>query len=458
MSRISIGIDIGTNSIKALALDEKNNVVSKAKIKNALRCKTPQMLEHDALESWHNGTLKIWSAIKQKLADKHIAESRIGGVCVAAMVPSLTAVDTQSRPTAPGILYGDERGELISSKPPIENEEFLNFLKWTVQNYPKASGYWPAQTVANSALGNAPVLDTITAFSTMPLFSGESWNENLCQEIQISPSQLPRLRHPTEIIAKIGNASLIAGIADAFSELMVLPAQNPGDVVVTFGSTLLCWAIANTDIPEPPGLWSFPHPNQTMRLIGGPSNAGGLFIDKIRSLFGFADNRAENLVNRRTLAKDSGQSHIPIWLPYINGERTPLHNPNLKASLFGLDLSHSNASILRAAHEASGFVIRRHLELTGLPASRIIASSGGVRSHSWMEAVADATNLPVEIASVPESSALGAACLADIALENSKKLENMTGLNPISRIIEPDPVWVEASNERYQRFLKLHNA
>ncbi len=458
MSRISIGIDIGTNSIKALALDEEKNVVGKVGLQNVLRCNTPQMLEHDAMESWHNGTLKIWSAIRQKLAEKHIAESKIGSVCVAAIVPSLTAVDTQNRPTAPGILYGDERGKLASSKPPIENEEFLNFLKWTVQNYPEASGYWPAQTVANSALGNAPVLDTITAFSTMPLFSGESWNEDLCREIQISPSQLPRLRHPTEIIAKIGNANLAAGIADAFSELMVLPVQNPGDVVVTFGSTLLCWSMVNTDIPEPPGLWSFPHPTQAMRLIGGPSNAGGLFIDKIRSLFGFTDNRAEKLINRRTLSKDYGHGHIPVWLPYINGERTPLHNPSLKANLFGLDLSHSNACILRAAHEASGFVIRRHLELTGLPTLRIIASGGGVMSRSWMEAVADATNLPVEIASVPESSALGAACLADIALDDSKKLKDLAGFNSISRIIEPDPLWVEATNERYQKFLKLHDS
>ena len=203
MAKVTIGIDIGTNSIKAIALDSSGKVVTKAKQSSTLICNQPQTLEHNAMKSWWEGTRNIWSEIKQNLFDLKFREKDIKGVCVAAMVPSLTAVDTKNKPLAPGILYGDQRGGTNSGHP-IENQEFLNFLKWTIRHYPEARGYWPAQTVANAALGNVPALDTFTALTTMPLFSGNSWDENLCQEMSISLDQLPILAESTDVIAELG--------------------------------------------------------------------------------------------------------------------------------------------------------------------------------------------------------------------------------------------------------------
>ena len=241
---------------------------------------------------------------------------------------------------------------------------------------------------------------------------------------------------------------------------MVLEPQNPGDVIAIFGSTLLCWTVvdskARTPAHTPEGLWSFPHSQDGLNMLGGPSNAGGLFIDKVRNFFGFEKYSDEENVNRKTLSSMGGENQIPVWLPYIHGERTPLHDPFLNASLYGLDLCHSNAEILRAAHEASGFVIRRHIELTGQPANRIIAAGGGTKSLSWMEAVADAANLPVEVVKIPEGSAMGAAWLANAAVDDIKGLKFASSLNPIGKIIEPDAQWVGAVNERYNRFLSLH--
>ena len=88
---------------------------------------------------------------------------------------------------------------------------------------------------------------------------------------------------------------------------------------------------------------------------------------------------------------------VPVWSPYVRGERTPYLDPDRRAVLDGLDLTHDGASVRRAAYEASGFVVRQLIEMSGAPASRIVATGGGTRVQPWMQAIADATGLPVDV-------------------------------------------------------------
>jgi xylulokinase len=120
-----------------------------------------------------------------------------------------------------------------------------------------------------------------------------------------------------------------------------------------------------------------------------------------------------------------------------------------------LDISQDPRSVVRGAHEASGFVIRRILERSGFRGRRIVATGGGSRSVPWMQAVADATGLPVDTVAVPEGAALGAAFLARMAagLESSFDVAGRWARR--GRRIEPDPAWAEAASLRYQRFEAL---
>jgi len=65
-----------------------------------------------------------------------------GAVSVAAMVPSLTAVDADGLPVTPGLLYGDERGHQEHKSDQPERGELAQFLRWQVQTRPDARGYW----------------------------------------------------------------------------------------------------------------------------------------------------------------------------------------------------------------------------------------------------------------------------------------------------------------------------
>src|SRR4051812_26360637 len=101
MTPVTIGIDIGTSSVKAIAADADGVVVASSRIPHSFSVPAPLQFEHDARAAWFDGPRAALAA----LGDVDAA-----GVAVAAMVPSLTAVDADGVPCAPGLLYGDERG------------------------------------------------------------------------------------------------------------------------------------------------------------------------------------------------------------------------------------------------------------------------------------------------------------------------------------------------------------
>ncbi|MGH9208936.1 MAG: FGGY family carbohydrate kinase, partial [Acidimicrobiales bacterium] len=97
MAEVTIGIDIGTTSVKAVAADGDGNVLARARIPHKLVFPAADRMQHDAAQAWRRGP-------RRALAEVDRSDAR--GVCVAAMVPSLTGVDRRGIPRTPGLLYG----------------------------------------------------------------------------------------------------------------------------------------------------------------------------------------------------------------------------------------------------------------------------------------------------------------------------------------------------------------
>ena len=120
---VTIGIDVGTTSVKAVAVDAEGRILARTRRPHELRVPAPGLLEHDAASAWHAGPLAAWADVR-RAGDPQ-------AVCVAAMVPSLTAVDDRGVPLGAGLLYGDARGEAIADLPPVGNEEWVDsFATW----------------------------------------------------------------------------------------------------------------------------------------------------------------------------------------------------------------------------------------------------------------------------------------------------------------------------------------
>lgn len=431
---VTVGIDIGTSSVKAIAADDDGRVIARSRVPHEFYVPTPARFEHDAAQAWHTGP---------KRALEQLGDVRPRAVSVAAMVPSLTAVDAEGIPLTPGLLYGDERGQGARETAIAEAGELMQFLRWQAAECPGARGYWMAQAVANHALTGTPIVSTTVAATAHPLFDWVGWDADLLDDCGARAEQMPEIGISGQPLAEVlGHRGCVleGGTIDAMGEQLVAGADDEGDVLVICGTTLIVWSVCD-EIKDVPPYYTIPHTAPGKALIGGPSNAGGLFLNWVaRALANGAD------------AAEARPDRVPVWAPYPRGERVPLRDTTRRAELVDLDLTHDAPAVLRAAFEASGFVARRMIDAAPVRARRIVATGGGTRVDAWTRALADCTGLPVHVCDVPEGGALGAAFLARVAAGLETSTAESARWARTSHVVDPDTAWVEPVAERYARF------
>ncbi len=455
---VTVGVDVGTTSVKALAVDEDGTVIARSRVAHNVVAPEPDILRHDAKRAWRAGPRKAFEQVTEQLTGD--GGHRLAGVAVASMVPSLTAVSRQGVPVLPGLLYGDREGRPQAAADadavllPGTMPDAEGFLRWASASVPDARGYWPCQAVATYALSGLPAIDTGVTAALGTLHDHGHWNTDLLGSMGVVESQMPTVVPMGEAAGTLPGSDTVitGGTIDALCDQIVAGATEPGDVLVIFGATLIVWAVCEEWVVAP-GLISYPHTTPERFLIGGPSNAGALFVDWARRLLRGTPRPGPDREQLEPRLGDPGR--VPVWLPYVRGERTPFEDHTLRSNLYGLDIGSGAESLERAAYEASGFVIRRMLDRSGVKTTRIVASGGGSRVTAWMAAVADATNLPVDAVAVPEGAALGAAYFARMAAGLETSLNDSARWSGVGRRIEPDPAWVRATEVRYARFSEL---
>jgi len=107
-----------------------------------------------------------------------------------------------------------------------------------------------------------------------------------------------------------------------------------------------------------------------------------------------------------------------LFLPYLQGERTPHADPGARGAFVGLHLRHDRGALTRAVLEGVAFGLRDSLDLLqelGCVPSVGRASGGGSRGSLWLRIVASALGLPLETTAADEGSAYGAALLGGVA-------------------------------------------
>ena len=449
---VTVGIDIGTTSVKGLAVRHDGSVLARAHVPHRVIVEAADRLEHDARQAWRSGPSRAFKSVSGEARDQGL---EVAGVCVSSMVPSLTAVNRRGAPLIPGLLYGDVRGRIgedADESASIAMRDAEGFLRWAIAEAPEAAGYWPAQAVATHAIGGVPAIDTAMTASLGSLHHWGNWDEDYLHQAGANLSQMPTVVPMGQSAGTIPGTGthLTGGTVDAFCDQIVAGASQVGDVLVILGATLIIWIVVDTWM-EVPGLWTVPHTVPERILVGGPSNAGALFVDWARKM-------TEGLKKHGAVpqpARSGDPRNVPVWLPYLRGERVPFHDTELRSSLHDLDITSGPIGLERAAYEASGFVVRRMLDMAGVTPRRIVASGGGSRVLPWTAAIADATGAPVDSVLVPEGAALGASYLARMAAGLETDLGGADRWAKVGRRTEPDSEWMKFARDRYARFVDL---
>lgn len=436
MEHVTVGIDIGTTSVKAVAADAGGTVLARARIPHGVVSTDPGQFEHDPQGAWIDGVLDAWKQLEAGIAGRPVA-----AVTVSAMVPSMCGVDSAGTPVTVGLLYGDARGRGVGSNAEATGGESDGFARW-LAGCDGVEALWPAQAMANRALCGVAAIDSSTAMAMTPMSDGQGWAPELLDEIGMTSEQFPAISPGAAAVGERNGALVSAGTIDVLGEQLMAPCGDVGDVLVMCGTTLLPWVMTDQWI-EVEGLWTFPSARAGIMAVGGASNAGGLFVDRVRALVGDPDS-GELL--------SLGGDDLPVWLPCPRGERTPLHDPDRRAELLDLHVGHTSAHVLMAAYEAAGFVVRHHMELSGLDASRIVAVGGGTQSPAWMQALADTTGLAVDVSAEPYSAALGAAYHSRVTAGLEADTSQARRWGRVSHRVEPRAVHAAGIEGRYRRF------
>lgn len=461
MEQVTAGIDVGTTSVKAVAANADGEVVARARIPHRVVAPSPDRFEHDPQQAWVDGVLAAWERVRAG------TDQPVAAVTVSAMVPSMCGVDSAGRPVTPGLLYGDARGRTPAglsdgagdqdtdptrcsgpdSAPGTDASEgategeAAGFARW-LSARDGVHALWPAQAAANHSLCGVAAVDSSTAMAMAPISDGQGWAPHLLDELAMTAEQFPPVVPGAAPIGDRDGALVSAGTIDVLGEQLVAPCGDVGDVLVMCGTTLLPWVLTDQWV-EIDGLWTFPSARAGIMAVGGASNAGGLFVDRVRALVG--DVPSEQLLAL-------GADDLPVWAPYVRGERTPLHDPDRRAELLEVHVGHTPAHVLMAAYEAAGFVVRHHIDLSGLAAVRIVAVGGGTRSAAWMQALADTTGLVVDVSAEPYSAALGAAYHSRVTAGFESDTSEARRWGRVARRVEPRAGHAAAAESRYRRF------
>ncbi|OJX95404.1 xylulokinase [Salana multivorans] len=490
-TRCTLGVDIGTSSSKGVLVDESGTVLRTATIAHDVARPHPGWVEMDGRVWWDELV-----ALSRELLVEDVDVVAVG---VSGMGPCVLLVDDHGVPVRPAILYGvdtraveeiaemtDELG--VDAITAVGGSRLTSQaggpkIHWVHRHEPEAYArarrlFMPASWLAHQLTG-AYVLDHQSASQLSPLYDIQdgSWHTPWWE--RYAPGlERPELRWPGDVAGHVTPEAaaltnlpvgipVITGTIDAWTEAVSVGAQNDGDLMLMYGTTMFLVA-TGTQTLRTPSMWTtvgaFPG---TRNLAGGLATSGALTA-WLRDLTG------SDYPNLLADAESSppGANGLVV-LPYFAGERTPILDPDARGVVAGLTLSHTRGDLYRAALEATAMGVRHNVETmraAGADVRRIVAVGGGTQGALWLQIVSDVTGLVQEVPRTTIGASYGAAFLAacaaptvdaddaDATGDGATAAPRIEDWNPVATRITPDETTAATYDWLFGRYLELYAA
>jgi xylulokinase len=279
--------------------------------------------------------------------------------------------------------------------------------------------------------------------------------------LELDPSWLPPvLESPAVSGHTPEGVPVAAGAGDCAAAALGVGVDRPGPVSVVLGTSGVVFAaLPAYRADERARVHAFCH------AVPGGWHAMGVMLSAAGSLQWLRDVIAPDtsfasLVGEAA-AWGPGAEGL-LFLPYLQGERTPHADPDARGAFVGLQLRHDRGALVRAVLEGVAFGLRDSLDLLrglGVDVSSARASGGGARSDLWLRICASVLGVPIERTVVEEGSAYGAALLGGVAGGVFADVHEAVGTAvEVRDAVEPDPAWKAAYDDQHARFRALYPA
>ncbi|MFT5894920.1 MAG: xylulokinase [bacterium] len=466
----TLGIDIGTYETKGVLVDETGVIHAQAARGHKMLVPEPGWAEHQPEEDWWGDFVYVCQVI---LRDSGIDPTEIKAVACSAIGPCMLPVDRSGAPLMNGVLYGvdgraeaevreltDRIGEdviIARCGNALTSQSVGPKILWLKRQRPEIYAQTAHILTSTSflvqRLTDEVVIDHYTAANFSPLYdvATQSWNDDLADDI-IAIDKLPRLMWSNEIAGQItqkaasltglaAGTPVTAGTIDAAAEAISVGVDQPGDMMMMYGSTIFIILRTATQISDP-RIWYAP-----WLFEGEHASMAGLATSGTLTHW-FRDQLAQDLDAAQafaTLAKEADTSppgaNGLLMLPYFSGERTPIHNVNARGALFGLNLTHTRGDIYRALIEGIAHGTR-HVTDTfaelGQTPKRLLAVGGGTKNAIWLHATSDITGIDQIVCDKTVGASYGDAFLAALSVGIVAR-EDIATWNPVAQSITAQP-------------------
>jgi xylulokinase len=446
-----IGIDIGTEGLKVVALSSAGRVITRVVESYHFDVPQPGWAEQDP-EVWWNACL---SALHQ-LRDS-VDLSSVEAIGIAGQMHSAVLLDQSGKPLFKALLWNDQRSSeaaayLEQLVTPITIKDFTgnrilpgftaSKIQWIKQHHPEvfkriSTVMMPKDYIAYLFTGN--IQTDVTDASGTALFNvvKRQWSNELITAFGFRKEWFPDAYESQSVIGRVSPAAakltgfregtpVIAGAADNAATGVGVGIVRPRQGFISIGTSGVVFM--STDDPSYfsysgghlSSLHNFCHAYPNMWYSMGVTLAAGSSLRWLRDTLSQAGEGGTLPYEKLTKMAE----HVPVgsdgllFLPYLAGERTPHVNPRARGVFFGLSFHHGAGHMIRSTMEGVGYSILDCLmllkQVCSLPAEMKLAG-GIVRSNLWCQIMSDIVGLPLHVLS-HEGAAEGVALLAGLSV------------------------------------------
>ena len=469
--RTIVAIDQGTTSTRAIVFDDRGRILSTGQREHRQHFPKPGWVEHDPVEIWRNTRHVIGEA----LADAGITRHEVAAIGITNQRETAIVWDRATgKPIHNAIVWQDTRTQdavdalavdggvrRFAEKTGLPLATYFSATKiaWILDNVEGARARAEAGELAfgtpdswilwNLTRGAVHATDVTNASRTLLMdLATLDWDDELCEAFRVPRAILPEIRSSSEVYGHAESKSLlretpIAGIlGDQQAATFGQAAFDAGESKNTYGTGGFLIVNTGTELVHSgSGLittvaYRLGDDAPRFALEGSVAVAGSL-VQWLRDNLGIIGSAPEI----ETLAKtvdDNGDVYI---VPAFSGLFAPYWRPDARGAIVGLTRFATKGHIARAALEAVAYqtldvVEAANSELT-TPIAELRVDGGMVADELLLQLQADVLGLPVVRPRVAETTALGAAYAAGLAVGLWKDTDELRALWAEDRRWEP---------------------
>ena len=473
MKEYIIALDQGTTSSRAIIFDKEQNIIEICQNEFTQIYPKQGWVEHNPLEIWASQ----YGVLQEVMAKANITQKDIAAIGITNQRETTIVWDKNTgEPVYDAIVWQCRRtAEIVEELK--KDQEFADYvkantgllldayfsatkIKWILDNVEGARekaekgdlifGTVDSWLVWKLTNGKVHVTDYTNASRTM-LFNIKElkWDEKILEKLQVPKSMLPEVRNSSEVygytnLGGTGGVRVpIAGMAgDQQCALFGQACFTSGSVKNTYGTG--CFLLMNTGekmIQSNHGLVTtiaVGIDNKVQYALEGSVFVGGAVIQWLRDELQLVNDAADTEYFAKKV-KDNGGVYV---VPAFTGLGAPHWDMYARGAIFGLTRGANKNHIIRAALESIAYQTRDLIDAmkqdSAYSMEELKVDGGASRNNLLMQFQADITGLKVVKPIITETTALGAAYLAGLAVGFWKSKEEIASKRAVSEVFEPN--------------------